>query len=741
MGFASRAHFSKTTRRASISSSARISSSTAATRTTIRAACGGRPAWPSPSSTAPTATSRRSPSRNLSLGATKLFGPTLLNDVRVGYLPRPQRHDRAVVRQGLGQHNWAFRTSVRCCCRRSVRHSRPGTGAAPALNTMYGLTVRRAFANSPRDHVVPRRLQQDRWERTLSKPGTKCCHFRANYFQLGKPSGIFQFDNMTSGLQPSGNPAPNTGNLLAGLELGYVRAGELHQLHQHLAAARHHSQPVLPGRLEGFEEPDAEPWSPVVHREPVPYRARPAQQLRPDRRRPGEREDGRDRPSHRRIEPRSLRELPAAHRPRLARPEKLVLPRRIRHQHSRHPIPERDCSSSTNIRRRSCSSSLPAIPRPLFQLSQGPAPVVYNLRPDSTATYVGTNFGSRSIYWMDGNLHPGYVDNWNATVRVPAQREQPVEVHVSGFGGRPSRRELERQRVPDRFRREQSGTAGRGVRRAPELSAVPAVRQHQLYVQHRPLELSCGHRAVRQALLPGCGAEHLLHILESARRLRFRFRHVQRTWRRSRIAISTKAAPATTALTSSSPMRPMSCPSARAATSSITISVLDFLIGGYEIAWVQTFEYRQSVRLQLHQQPVQLLPVEYRQLRPEPDLQRHFDAAVRAGQQDRRQPLQPGARESRAARELLRCARRRSRPAMPAATSSPARASCTRRPRRRRTSLSRNGGISSSASISRIRSTTRASTIRATRWISRIPNCSARSPATRPPPRSPVSRS
>ena len=119
--------------------------------------------------------------------------------------------------------------------------------------------------------------------------------------------------------------------------------------------------------------------------------------------------------------------------------------------------------------------------------------------------------------------------------------------------------------------------------------------------------------------------------------------------------------------------------------------VLDYLIGGYELAWIQTFEYRQSVRLQLHQQPVQLLPDQHREPCSQPDLQRHFDAAVRAGQPDRRQPVQPGAGESGAAGELLRGARRRSRPAMPDATSSPARASCTRRPRPRRTSPSRNG--------------------------------------------------
>ena len=42
--------------------------------------------------------------------------------------------------------------------------------------------------------------------------------------------------------------------------------------------------------------------------------------------------------------------------------------------------------------------------------------------------------------------------------------------------------------------------------------------------------------------------------------------------------------------------------------------VLDFLIGGYNLAWVQTIDDRQSVRFQLHQQPLQLLSDQHRQL-------------------------------------------------------------------------------------------------------------------------------
>jgi hypothetical protein len=34
--------------------------------------------------------------------------------------------------------------------------------------------------------------------------GYEFLHFQANYFQLGKPSGVFQFDDMTAGLRADG---------------------------------------------------------------------------------------------------------------------------------------------------------------------------------------------------------------------------------------------------------------------------------------------------------------------------------------------------------------------------------------------------------------------------------------------------------------------------------------------------------------------------------------------------------
>jgi len=64
-----------------------------------------------------------------------------------------------------------------------------------------------------------------------------------------------------------------------------------------------------------------------------------------------------------------------------------------------------------------------------------PAPVAYNILPNNTATYVGTNYGSRNIYWMDGNLHPGYVMNWNGTVEYEFSSNNVLKFMYQGSAG------------------------------------------------------------------------------------------------------------------------------------------------------------------------------------------------------------------------------------------------------------------------------------------------------------------
>ena len=74
-------------------------------------------------------------------------------------------------------------------------------------------------------------------------------------------------------------------------------------------------------------------------------------------------------------------------------------------------------------------------PTPIFRLSQGPAPVAYNIQPDGSVRYVGTNYSSRNITWLDPALRPGYVANWNVTVEYQLNQTSLIKLFYSGSAG------------------------------------------------------------------------------------------------------------------------------------------------------------------------------------------------------------------------------------------------------------------------------------------------------------------
>ena len=139
----------------------------------------------------------------------------------------------------------------------------------------------------------------------------------------------------------------------------------------------------------------------------------------------------------------------------------------------------------------------PGDPRPLFQLSQGPAPVVLQRSAQQHGAPMSAPTTARATsIWMDGNLHPGYVVNWNATVEYQVSANNLLKLMYQGSAGVHLVESWNVNVFPTDFGAEQPGSAGRRLCRAAELSALPAVRQHQLHVQHRPLQLPRRHRAV-----------------------------------------------------------------------------------------------------------------------------------------------------------------------------------------------------------------------------------------------------
>jgi len=73
-------------------------------------------------------------------------------------------------------------------------------------------------------------------------------------------------------------------------------------------------------------------------------------------------------------------------------------------------------SLNTNFEEYFATASIqapPGDPRPVFQLSQGPPPFQFNIAPDGSVPFSGSNFGNRNASWFDPNMRMPYIMNWS----------------------------------------------------------------------------------------------------------------------------------------------------------------------------------------------------------------------------------------------------------------------------------------------------------------------------------------
>ena len=371
--------------------------------------------------------------QNYSIGASYLISPTTFNDFRIGYYRA--RNDTFVPSYNQG---WAQKLGIPndnpLLMPSFSSTMASGYTAAPALNTMYGLTV----PGPSRDIRETLSLRDDFSKMAGThafKMGYEILDFRANYWQLGQPSGIFQFDQMTAALQSSGAVSSSLpGNPLAAFELGAVRAANFtsytttwlprdsvnslyfqddwkasRNLTLNLGLRWSTESPfhTAHGLESNFSPTTTDPLTglmgAIVH---------PTGQLTS----------------------RSLGDF----QPRIGfayHPFNKWVFRGgfgINTIDIRFPnaLQQFDEYQAQVVQQRA-----PGDPRPLFQLSQGPAPVVYNVQSNLSALYVGTNYSSRNIYWMSGNLHPGYVGNWNGTAEYQVSPNNLLKFMYQGSAG------------------------------------------------------------------------------------------------------------------------------------------------------------------------------------------------------------------------------------------------------------------------------------------------------------------
>jgi hypothetical protein len=79
----------------------------------------------------------------------------------------------------------------------------------------------------------------------------------------------------------------------------------------------------------------------------------------------------------------------------------------------------------------------PGDPRVAFFLSQGPPKFEYNVNPDGTVPFVGTNYSARGSTWFDPNMRMPYVMSWSGGIQwqfAPTWLFETVYQGSSGVG-------------------------------------------------------------------------------------------------------------------------------------------------------------------------------------------------------------------------------------------------------------------------------------------------------------------
>jgi len=86
-------------------------------------------------------------------------------------------------------------------------------------------------------------------------------------------------------------------------------------------------------------------------------------------------------------------------------------------------------TSTVNVQRQAGD------PRPAFYLSEGPGPLNFNVLPNGTSPYVGANYSSRAATRLDPNIRNPYTMNWNTTFQYSFHPTWLLELSYQGSAG------------------------------------------------------------------------------------------------------------------------------------------------------------------------------------------------------------------------------------------------------------------------------------------------------------------
>jgi len=74
-------------------------------------------------------------------------------------------------------------------------------------------------------------------------------------------------------------------------------------------------------------------------------------------------------------------------------------------------------------------------PRHVFRLSQGPGNIAYNVQPDGSVPFVGTNFSARQAHMWDPNMRMPYVTSWSGGLQWSFRDNWVLEGQYQGQSG------------------------------------------------------------------------------------------------------------------------------------------------------------------------------------------------------------------------------------------------------------------------------------------------------------------
>ena len=77
----------------------------------------------------------------------------------------------------------------------------------------------------------------------------------------------------------------------------------------------------------------------------------------------------------------------------------------------------------------------PGNPDVAFYLRNGPPPIRFNIAPDGSAPFIGTNYSGRNASYFDPAMRMPYVMNWNGSLQWEFASNMLLDLSYQGSGG------------------------------------------------------------------------------------------------------------------------------------------------------------------------------------------------------------------------------------------------------------------------------------------------------------------